>query len=100
MATGNGNGRRTTAERDSLDEYARDCGRRVRFRRMALEITQEELAARLSVTQSALSLWEKGERLPSDYQRGRIAFELDRDVMELYPPVGRISPPQAVGGVV
>lgn len=66
------------------------------FRRMAMDLTQIDLAARLEVTQSALSLWEKGKRLPSDYMRGRLAYELDRDVMELYPPVGRIERPRPV----
>lgn len=94
MPTETRSDRRTTVERTSLGEYARDCGRRVMFRRMAMDLTQIDLAARLEVTQSALSLWEKGKRLPSDYMRGRLAYELDRDVMELYPPVGRIAKPR------
>lgn len=82
----------TTEERQQLSEYARNCGRAVKFRRMAMGMLQEQLAERLDVKQSTVARWEAGLALPRDYHRGRLAFELDRDVIELFPPVGRIAP--------
>jgi len=42
-----------------------NIGQRMKFLRVALDLKQRELAARLGITNSHLSLLERGKRMPS-----------------------------------
>jgi transcriptional regulator with XRE-family HTH domain len=39
-------------------------GKRIRLRRQALKLTQQELADRLGVNRATVSMWERGRQLP------------------------------------
>jgi len=78
-----------SAERKSLSEMARLAGELIRRRRVALAMTQEQLAEAVGVTQGAVQKWETGHRLPRDFYRLRLAEVLQRDVIELFPWANR-----------
>ena len=65
-----------TAERQSLDQAAKDCGDLISAFRNAKGLRQKDLAHLLGVEQGTVSKWERGQRIPRDYWRGRIAKEL------------------------
>jgi transcriptional regulator with XRE-family HTH domain len=75
-----------------MNELGRQYGRLIHIGRRRQGLTQVQLAARLGVTQTAIDKWERGVRIPRDFWRGRIAFELDRDTVEIFPPPGRLAP--------
>lgn len=52
-------------------------GQRIRFLRLALEMTQETLAKRVYATQAAVSRWENDHDLPSRPAQVLIAQELN-----------------------
>jgi transcriptional regulator with XRE-family HTH domain len=68
---------------------ARLAGELIKRRRTTLGMTQETLGKRVGVTQGAIQKWETGQRLPRDFYRLRIAKELERDVIELFPWANR-----------
>lgn len=51
-------------------------------------ITQAELAEELEVTTMAVSMWERGERIPSAYLQVRLLQLLLIDPREMFAPVG------------
>lgn len=51
--------------------------------RKALELTQEELAEKCSISRQAVAKWEKGESLPDVYTIARLAALFDRSIEEL-----------------
>lgn len=72
-----------------MAEMGRLSGELIRRRRTALGMTQAQLAQRVGVTQGAIQKWETGTRLARDYWRLRLAQELGRDVIELFPFANR-----------
>ncbi len=78
-----------SSERRAVAEMARLAGSLIRRRRQSLGLTQEELAKRVGVAQGTINKWETGLRLPRDYWRLRLAEELERDVIELFPWANR-----------
>lgn len=52
-------------------------GKRIRFLRMALDLTQEDLARRVYATQAAVSRWENDHDIPSKQAQVLIAQELN-----------------------
>lgn len=58
-------------------------GRLICERRIALGMTQTELARRLDVTDKAVSKWERGKSLPDITLLGRLAVELKISVIEI-----------------
>lgn len=52
--------------------------------RKAKDITQVELAQKLGVTQSTVSMWERGVSIPQTKDLGNIAQTLGVTVEELY----------------
>lgn len=51
--------------------------------RKAMELTQEELAEKCSISRQAVAKWEKGESLPDVYTIARLATLFDRSIEEL-----------------
>lgn len=56
------------------------CGKALRARRQAMEMTQEVFAALVGVTQPSLHLWETGEHQPTYENRIRLAAVLGEDL--------------------
>ena len=83
-------GRRSSAEyREGFDEARRAylIGQAVRERRLALGLSQTEVAARAGMTQPALSRLEAGGTVPTIPVLERIAAALDAQlVVTLAPP--------------
>ena len=83
-------GRRSSAEyREGYDEARRafEIGQAVRERRLALGLSQTELAARAGMTQPAISRLEAGRSVPTIPVLERIAAGLGAElVVTLTPP--------------
>lgn len=62
-----------------------EWGRNIRSLRKALNLTQDDLAETLKVTQQSVSYWEKGVAAPRDDQKLAIAKALNSDVAYLFP---------------
>jgi transcriptional regulator with XRE-family HTH domain len=60
----------------------------LRARRVALELSQEELASRADLHRTYIGSIERGERNVSVDNLDRLAFALGLDVMLLLSPVG------------
>jgi Zn-dependent peptidase ImmA (M78 family)/transcriptional regulator with XRE-family HTH domain len=60
-------------------------GGEIRRVRQAQEISQDELARRLGLTQAAVSQWESGRRTPSIDDLVEVARVLDHDVRDFLP---------------
>src|SRR6266704_2196539 len=79
-----------------MTEPAREIGRRLKAARQRAHVSQAELAASLDVTQTAISYWEAGRRLPGIDDLIRIASALDTPLTDLLPdesgrrPVGAV----------
>jgi HTH-type transcriptional regulator/antitoxin HipB len=81
--------KRTTPEyRAAYDETRRsyELGRTVRERRLALGITQIELAERAGMTQSAVSRLEAGGMTPTISVLDRVAAALDAELVVTINP--------------
>ena len=59
-------------------------GQFISRRRMAMGLTQAQLAERLNVTDKAVSKWERGKSLPDVTLFSRVAAELRVSVVELH----------------
>jgi len=57
---------------------------RIRRLREALDLTQEQLGAKLGVGKSAVCHWERGRRLPPAGEIKRLATALKTTVARLY----------------
>jgi transcriptional regulator with XRE-family HTH domain len=79
-------------ERSRTAATAREVGRRIQARRKQLELNQSELAARLSRTQTAVSYWEAGKRMPGLEDLLDLSVALDVDVAALMPDAAARRP--------
>jgi transcriptional regulator with XRE-family HTH domain len=60
---------------------------KLRAARLAADLTQAQLAARLGTTQSVVSAWERGDRRPDVHQLVRLAAALGvNDILSLFLP--------------
>lgn len=59
-------------------------GAKLKKLRTAQHLTQEELAKRVGVTTSLISMYESGERVPSDPVKVMLAKELKRSVAFIF----------------
>jgi Zn-dependent peptidase ImmA (M78 family)/DNA-binding XRE family transcriptional regulator len=75
---------------------ARDIGMRLRAARQRADVSQAELAAHLDVTQTAVSYWEAGRRLPGIDDLMKIADFLDTPLGGLLPDESERRPLGAV----
>ena len=48
------------------------------------EISQRELAENLKISKSAMSMYERGERMPKDKTKERIAHYFGKSVQEIF----------------
>jgi ribosome-binding protein aMBF1 (putative translation factor) len=81
--------KRATPEYEAAYEEARrsyELGKAIRERRLALGITQTELAARAGMTQSAVSRLEVGGMTPTIGLLDRVAAALDADLVVAITP--------------
>jgi transcriptional regulator with XRE-family HTH domain len=80
--------RATPEYRAAYDEARRsyELGKSVRERRLALRITQTELAERAGMTQSAVSRLEAGGMTPTIGVLDRVAAALDADLVVTIAP--------------
>ena len=67
-----------------VHDIHREWGRRIRDRRLALGLTQTQLADILGVHQPALSYWEKGVSAPRDDHKVKLAGALATTVHDLF----------------
>ena len=58
----------------------------LRKRRLAMGLSQKELADALGTVQSAISAWESGEKMPRASQLPELAAALHCTIDELYQP--------------
>lgn len=58
----------------------------LRKRRLAMGLSQKELADALGTVQSAISAWESGEKMPRAAQLPELAAALHCTIDELYQP--------------
>jgi transcriptional regulator with XRE-family HTH domain len=79
-----------------MTDPARQIGRRLKAARQRAHVSQAELAARLEVTQTAVSYWEAGRRLPGIDDLMRIAEFLDAPLTDLLPGDSERRPLAAV----
>lgn len=68
-----------------MDDWARQCGTRVRDRRKSLKWKQAQLAELAGVTMQTISKVEVGEITPKDSVKVAIATALLCDVADLWP---------------
>jgi HTH-type transcriptional regulator/antitoxin HipB len=81
--------KRATPEYEAAYEEARrsyELGKAIRERRLALGITQTELAERAGMTQSAVSRLEAGGMTPTIGLLDRVAAALDADLVVAIAP--------------
>jgi len=79
-----------------MTDPAQQIGRRLKAARQRAHVSQAELAARLDVTQTAVSYWEAGRRLPGVDDLMKIADFLDAALTELLPGDSERRPLAAV----
>ena len=75
-----------------------DVGANIRAARRAADMTQEDLAARLGCTQTAVSYWEAGKRDPGIPDLLRIAVALGVTAASLLPDTAPPAAEQAAQG--
>lgn len=68
-----------------MTDPAQQIGHRLKAARQRAHVSQAELAARLQVTQTAVSYWEAGRRLPGVDDLMKIAEFLDAPLTDLLP---------------
>jgi Zn-dependent peptidase ImmA (M78 family)/DNA-binding XRE family transcriptional regulator len=77
-------------------ETARWIGIRLRDARRGQGMTQEALAQRARVSQSAIAMWEKGRRTPRVEELVQLADALEEDVATFLPRLRELEPLRAV----
>lgn len=74
----------TTANRNARHVL---WGRNIRHGRLAMKLTQKQLAEILNVEQQSVSYWESGVWAPRDDKKLEIAKVLNQEVRFLFPLV-------------
>jgi transcriptional regulator with XRE-family HTH domain len=77
--------------RESLDSIPR-LGQRIRELRKSLQLTQEQLAERASISVSFLSMIERGDRVPHLQTLAMLAKPLGVSLAEVFIGIGESSP--------
>lgn len=71
-------------DNDTAVTAATAWGDAIREAREAAKLSQAQLAKKLSVDRSAVTLWEAGRTAPRAEMQGRLVDELDLDVTAIY----------------
>ena len=71
------------------EDWARQCGTRIRDRRIRLKITQEQLASLVGVVPQSISKFELGTTTPKEAVRLALANALLCEGSDLFPPIPR-----------
>ena len=71
------------------DDWARQCGTRIRARRIELKFSQEELAGLVGIRPQSISKFELGTATPKEAVRLALANALICEASELFPPIPR-----------
>lgn len=80
----------------SSTQTATWIGSRLREERTKGGLSQQALAARAQVSQSAIALWERGQRTPGIEELIRLSAALGKDIDEFLPRRGALEPIRAV----
>jgi DNA-binding XRE family transcriptional regulator len=75
--------------RNLISNWHVDCGQRLRTRRVALGISQEQLANLVGMTVTSISRCESGLQAPRDAIRYSIACSLLCEVDDIWPRLDR-----------
>lgn len=67
-----------------MGNFAAVCGRRIRDARLAVGLTQIQLAEAISATQQAVAKWESGRGVPRDAFRLKLCEVLGCSLDELF----------------
>jgi transcriptional regulator with XRE-family HTH domain len=73
----------------AIRDWARQCGKRLTARRIAVKWTQSQLASLADVNATAISKFELGLAVPKDSVRLAIACALMCEVVDIWPPMER-----------
>lgn len=73
-----------------MEELHRIWGKNIERQRLALKLSQTQLAELVGVRQQTVSSWEAGENAPRDLHKIKLAEVLHRDVSEIFP-IMRVS---------
>jgi transcriptional regulator with XRE-family HTH domain len=71
------------------DDWARQCGERIRSRRIGFKWSQEQLASAVGVRPQSISKFELGTATPKEAVRLALANALMCEASELFPPIPR-----------
>lgn len=74
-----------------VDEVLRHWAENIKRGRLALGLTQLQLADLIGVRQATVARWESGDRVPRDTDKLKIATALQQDVRQLFP-LFRVAP--------
>lgn len=74
-----------------MAEHARRNGKRLQARRLALNLTQDQVAAMAGLTQKAISHYELGIREPRDHVKVLLSAALCCPVTDLFEPPDRVE---------
>lgn len=67
------------------ETWGKEWGRRLRLRRLTLDLTQEQLAAAIGKHQTTISDWEKGGTTPNDFDKVLLVEALGATFEDLFP---------------
>lgn len=74
-----------------MDELARLYGENIERGRKLLGLTQDQLADLIGVTQPSVAKWERGDNVPRDHHKVKLATVLRQEVRQLFPLTGAVA---------
>lgn len=77
--------------------WAKECGARMKKRRLELKLSQETLARACDTRLQTISRVEGGALVPRDYLRAAIAYSLGLEVNDIWTPPTRPDMFKAAG---
>lgn len=80
----------------STSSTSKWIGSRLRDERKRLGLSQQTLASRAGVSQSAIALWERGQRTPGIEELLRLSAALGKNIDEFLPRSSAVEPIRAV----
>lgn len=68
-----------------MNDFSKQLGNNIRYARKTAGLTQRELAAAISLTPPAVSLYENGQRMPNLMIMRMISVALGTDIDDMVP---------------